>query len=112
MNDFYTIKVRKGLNNKNEVWVRTRIIYGHFLDNINFEYKYVTKAGIESEDTIRHFCTWSDLLKHDNNKIYEFHTYEDALKIQKLVHKDNIKIKMHHIYLERVPWKKEKLEEG
>lgn len=92
---FYTIKARYGRNNKYELYCRTQIIYGRFIDNSTFEYVSVHNGKVES-DAGKKRCRYVDLYKHDNFYIYTFNNYEDAYKTNKIIMKDLLTVPMKY----------------
>lgn len=99
--DFYTIKARYGMNNKYELYCRTQIIYGHFIDENTFEYNVVHNNKIQY-DNFKKYCRKVDLLKHDNRIIYMFDDYEDAKKTNKIIMEDLLKVPMKYTDNENV----------
>lgn len=92
---FYTIREKIGLNNKNEIYKRTSIIYGKFIDETSFKYNRVYN-GIIQNDGFTKYCSIKDLVKHDNNKIYRFTTYDEAKKFNDVLKEQNLKVPMKY----------------
>ncbi len=92
---FYTIKVKYGVNNKYELYQRSQIIYGRFIDQYTFEYNVVHNNKIQ-EDGFTKYCRKIDLLMHDNNQIYMLATYEEAKKLNDIIKEDFLKVPMKY----------------
>ena len=92
---FYTIKARYGMNNKYELYCRTQIIYGRFIDQDTFEYNVVHNNKIQ-EDGLNKYCRKIDLFKHDNDYIYMFNDYEEAKKTNNIIKEDLLKVPMKY----------------
>lgn len=95
---FFTIKEVLGINNRQQLYRRTNIIYGKFIDAETFEYNVVYNNRIQYDGFPRH-CTWKDLLKHDNNKIYKFSTLDEAKMVNDVIRNENRRVPM--IYHDR-----------
>lgn len=94
-NYFYTIKVKYGINNKYELYQRSQIIYGRFIDQYTFEYDAVHNGQIQ-KDGLTKYCRKVDLLMHDNNLIYMFSKYEDVKKFNDIVKEEFKKVPMKY----------------
>ena len=92
---FYTIKARFGRNNKYEIYCRTQVIYGRFIDQDTFEYNVVHNNKIQYDGTHK-YCRKIDLFVHDNSYIYMFDDYESARKTNKILLKDMLKVPMKY----------------
>lgn len=92
---FYTIKARYGINNKYELYCRTQIIYGKFIDEKTFEYDVVHNNKIQYDEKHKH-CRFIDLVKHDNDVIYMFNSYEEAKKTNDIIKKDLLLVPMKY----------------
>lgn len=92
---FYTIKIKYGINNKYELYKRTQIIYGKFVDERTFEYKVVHNGEIQEDGFIK-YCRKSDLLIHDDDQIYMFQTYEEVKKHNDIIKSELLKVPMKY----------------
>ena len=106
--EFYTLKARYGLNNKYELYCRTQIIYGKFVDNNTFEYTVVHNGKIQYDGTHK-YCRLIDLYKHDNSYIYMFSDYEEAKKTNDIIKKDLLNVPMKYTDKEIIEKMLEKL---
>ena len=93
--EFYTIRQRYSLNNRHELYRRTSIIYGMFVDSKYFKYNVVHNGQIQ-DDGFKRYCSVDDLVKHDNDRIYIFDTYDDAKKVNDILKKENLLVPMKY----------------
>lgn len=91
-NMFYTIMLRHGLNNKRQVYTRAYVIYGRFIDIHSFKYNIVYNNKLITDDGRTRYCRTNKLLRRNNNKIYIFHTLEEAVELCKSLNKEYKKI--------------------
>ena len=105
---FYTLRARYGLNNKYELYCRTQIVYGRFIDQDTFEYSIVHNNKIQ-EGVSKNHCRKIDLFKHDNSYIYMFNDYEEAKRTNDIIKKDLLKTPMKYTDNETITKMLEKL---
>lgn len=92
---FYTIKIKYSVNNKYELYKRTQIIYGKFVDEHTFEYKVIHNGKIQDDGFVKH-CRKSDLLINVDDQIYMFQTYEEAKKHNDIIKSELLKVPMKY----------------
>lgn len=91
---FYAIKLKYGVNNKYQLYFRTHIIYGKFIDNDIFEYNNVHNGIVQ--ETGPYHCTLDNLLAHDNNQLYLYKKYDEIKKVNDIISAEFMSIPMKY----------------